>query len=225
MATDSSASDHSGQDYAGPSSSEGLGGEDRIERTIRWYDRRAEEYAEWTRQIDLSGLRERFLRHVPEGGNVLDVGCGAGRDAKAFLEEGYKVTALDASEGMARLASEYIGRQVHHCRVQDFEPEGAFNGIWACASLLHIPEAELPAVFERLAGWLRPGGVLYASFYAGERSDTERFFNEVSRAEVTRLLEDTDGLEREEVWRSGDAEGREDVEWVNALARPRDLDR
>lgn len=205
----------------GPSSSEGPGGEGRVERTIQWYDRKAEDYAEWTRGIDLSDLRERFLSRVPEGGRILDVGCGAGRDAKAFLGSGYDVEAIDASEEMARLASEHTGQEVHHCRVQDFEPEEAFEGIWSCASLLHIPEAELPAVFERLAGWLQPAGVLYASFYAGERSDSERFFNEVSREEVTRLLEDIEGLAVEEVWTSGDAEGREGVEWVNVLARRR----
>ncbi|MEF8796719.1 MAG: class I SAM-dependent methyltransferase [Salinivenus sp.] len=203
----------------------GRGGDDRVERTIRWYDQHAEEYAEWTRGIDLSGLRARFLEHVPEGGHVLDIGCGAGRDAKAFLEQGYDVTALDASKEMARLASEYTQQEVLHRRMEEFEPETYFDGVWACASLLHVPKEKLPAAFDRLAGGLRPGGALYASFWAGERRGTERFFNEVSREEVASLIEETDGLGAEEIWRSGDAEGREGVQWINALSRRRDPER
>jgi len=213
MAMDSTTPEHSG-----PGAADSVG-EGPARRTIRWYDQSAEDYAEWTRGIDLSGLRGRFLAHVPEGGRILDVGCGAGRDAKAFLGSGYDVEAIDASEEIARLASEYIGRRVHHCRVQDFEPEGTFEGIWACASLLHVPEKELPAVLNRLAGWLRPGGVLYASFQAGERKGTERYYNDVSREEVAELIGTTQGLSGEEVWTSSDAEDREGVKWINVLAR------
>jgi SAM-dependent methyltransferase len=192
------------------------------ERTVRWYDRHAEEYAEWTRQIDLSGLRGRFLSLVPEGERVLDVGCGAGRDLKRFSEEGWEAVGIDPSGEMARRAANYAGTVVHERRAQEFEPDGQFGGIWACASLLHVPREELPAVFRRLAGWLCLEGVLYASFRAGEGQDQEaRFFNGVGREEVVDLTRGTDGLALQEAWTTGDSGGRDEVTWTNLLAESR----
>ncbi|WP_251961174.1 class I SAM-dependent methyltransferase [Salinibacter ruber] len=190
------------------------------ERTIRWYDRHAEEYAKWTRQIDLGGLRDQFLGLVPTDGRILDVGCGAGRDLKYFLGRGREAVGLDPSEEMARLASDYAETTVHRCRVQEFGPEEQFDGIWACASLLHVPEGELPAVFERLAGWIRQEGILYASFCAGEdRGQTARFFNDVGREEAAKLASGTKGLASQKIWVSEDSGGRDGVEWVNVLAK------
>jgi SAM-dependent methyltransferase len=125
----------------------------------------------------------------------LDIECGAGRDLKYFSGHGGEVVGIDPSEEMARLAASYAEAPVHRCRAQEFDPEGQFEDIWACASLLHVPGEELPAVFDRLAEWLHPEGILYASFYAGEGREQEtRFFNDIGRTEVAELATGTDGL-------------------------------
>jgi hypothetical protein len=82
-----------------------------------------------------------------------------------------------------------------------------------------VPREELPAVFDRLAEWLRPEGILYASFYAGEGREQEtRFFNDIGRTEGAELATGTDGLASQEVWTTDDSSGRDEVRWINVLA-------
>jgi len=101
---------------------------------------------------------------VPEGARILDAGCGSGRDAKRFLEMGYEVTAFDASGELCALASRHVGRPVLRMRFDEVRFEDEFDGVWACASLLHVPRREMDGALARLSRSLKPGGVFYASF-------------------------------------------------------------
>src|SRR6516164_3275264 len=87
--------------------------------TVAYYDTHAEKYIRDTIGIDMEWFYEPFLALVPAGGHILDVGCGSGRDTLAFLGRGFRVTAIDASAVMARLASERLGQAVAVLRVQD----------------------------------------------------------------------------------------------------------
>jgi 2-polyprenyl-3-methyl-5-hydroxy-6-metoxy-1,4-benzoquinol methylase len=142
---------------------------DEWEDTIGYYDRNAVRFAADTADLDMSALYERFLQHLPPGGRILDAGCGVGRDALAFAERGYSVTAFDASAEMVRLARERVGSraEVLHMRFEDVASQEEFDGIWACASLLHVPAADFPSVAARLAWALRPRGAWYMSFKLG----------------------------------------------------------
>lgn len=190
--------------------------------TVAYYDRNAERFAADTGRLDMSALHERFLRHMPAGGRILDAGCGVGRDALAFAERGYSVVAFDASAEMVRLARERTaGRaEILQMRFEDVAWRKEFDGIWACASLLHVPETELPAVARRLASALRPGGVIYMSFKygAGERVAEGRQFTdhteETLRAALARA-----GLTIVEAWMTDDVRaGRSSERWLNAVA-------
>ena len=94
--------------------------------------------------------RSKFLIHVPAGGDILDAGCGSGRDALAFHRAGYRVTAFDASPEMCRMARQYTDLPVIQMTFQEMTWRSAFDGIWACASLLHVPQVELPDVLGTL---------------------------------------------------------------------------
>lgn len=191
--------------------------------TTRWYDDNAEGFAERTRTIDLRHLYDKFLAHVTPNGAVLDAGCGSGRDSKAFLERGYRVTAIDASKNMATLAGRYLGRSVAQMRFQDVAWRNQFDGIWACASLLHVPKDELPGVFGRLERALKPGDALYASFKLGygERQDaaTGRHFTDLTEAELTELVERSSTLGVLTLWANPDDRPGYDTEWLNVLTR------
>lgn len=167
----------------------------------------------------LSALRDRFLAYVPDGGHILDVGCGSGRDTKAFLEQGYTVTAIDASSEMAKIASEWIGQPVLCKRIGAYEPEGQFEGIWASASLLHLPETGLTDVLQRISGWLNEDGVLYVSFKQGEgeRTSGGRHFTDMSLETLRDLFLTHMPLSICETWISGDVEGR-GIRWVNVIS-------
>jgi len=169
---------------------------------------------------DMSADRARFLAHVPRGGAVLDAGCGSGRDALAFKAGGYAVTAFDGSAQMARLASEYTGLAVQHLAFADVAWREAFDGIWACASLLHVPHADLPGALTRLARALRPGGIFYMSFKYGasERFVHGRYFNDMTEERLTTALAPSD-LRIAQMWTSLDVRPeRAGERWLSVLA-------
>lgn len=169
---------------------------------------------------DMSALYARFLFWIPTGGYLLDAGCGSGRDARAFLERGYRVAAFDASPTLARLASVYCRLPVRVLRLQEIAWCDSFDGIWACASLLHVPASELPGVLGRLAVALKPGGVLYTSFKygRGEREQGNRHFTDLDEAGLATLLRAVPCLAEREIWVTADRRpGREAERWLNSL--------
>jgi hypothetical protein len=139
-----------------------------------------------------------------------------------FLDLGYKVTAFDASAAMAAAASELTGQQVSVMWVQDLDLEEQFDGVWACASLPHVPRAELSEVIGPLASAMKLGGVFYMSFKygSGERMVGERFFNDHTEASLTEAIRLNRQLSIVKVWTSSDVRpGRNQEKWVNALTR------
>jgi SAM-dependent methyltransferase len=190
--------------------------------TVAYYDAHAGEYVRDTLGLDMAGLYEPFLTLVPAGGHILDVGCGSGRDALAFQRRGFRVTAIDASGEMARLASEQTGQAVAVLRVQDLSYQNQFDGIWACASLLHVPSGEMDDVFARLTRALRPGGIWYMSFKLGESEEVRggRLFNDYTEARLRQVVERHPLLALVQVWLTGDVRpGQTGRRWVNALVR------
>jgi SAM-dependent methyltransferase len=188
--------------------------------TTAYYRANAAAFFADTLAVDMAPVYARFLPHLPVGGRILDAGCGSGRDTRAFLDRGYTVTAFDASAELAALAAAHVGQPVQVLRFQDLEWTHAFDGIWACASLLHVPATELPEVLRRLTRALRPGGVLYASFKygSGEREHHGRRFTDLDEAGLATLLTQVQGLTELETWTTGDRRpGRESERWLNAL--------
>lgn len=190
--------------------------------SLDYYDTHAAAFFAETRDVDMEPLYARFLAHVQSGGRLLDAGCGSGRDTRAFLERGYAVTAFDASPTLAALASAHCGIEIEIRRFQEVEWSATFDGIWACASLLHVPLVELPDVLQRLAYALRSGGVLYASFKygAGEREHQGRRFTDLDEAGLAALVAEVQGLEILETWVTADRRpGREAELWLNTLLK------
>ncbi len=126
-----------------------------------YYQQHAEMFFADTVEVDMTPLYRRFLSLLRDQAQILDAGCGSGRDARAFADLGHHVTAFDASPALVALAETQLGQPVQCLRFQDIAWQEQFDGIWACASLLHVPAAELPEVMQRLCKALKPGGVLY----------------------------------------------------------------
>ena len=138
-----------------------------MDDTDQYYEQYAAEFFGSTVGVDMSPVHQRFLAQLQPGSDVLDAGCGSGRDAKAFADAGFRVSAFDASATLARLASSHCGFEVAHRRFDEVDEIAQFDGIWCCASLLHVPLDAMPATLDRLWRALRPGGVLYVSFKHG----------------------------------------------------------
>lgn len=188
--------------------------------TTAYYRQNAESFFADTVAVEMGPLYNRFLPRIPKGGHILDAGCGSGRDSRAFVARGYRVTPFDSAPELARLASGHIGQEVLVLRLEDVDWHQAFDGIWACASLLHVPSPALPEVMTRLAEALKPGGILYASFKygQGERAYKGRRFTDLDEPGLSALLARVPGLTPVESWVTADLRpGRAEEPWLNTL--------
>lgn len=137
--------------------------------SVNFYNENAENFFSQTVRADMGLLYEKFLSKLPTTkGKILDLGCGSGRDSKHFKELGFEVVALDLSEELAKKASEYIGQKVIVQDMRDLEFEDEFIGVWACASILHLPVDDIEIVFKKVFKSLKKDGIFYLSFKYGE---------------------------------------------------------
>jgi len=144
------------------------------EVTIAYYDRMAEAYWDGTRDHDVSQNYTAFLDAIENDPpySILDLGCGPGRDLHHFRLLGHNAVGLDGSTEFVAMARSYSGCEVLH---QDFLtmilPESRFDGVFANASLFHVPSRELPRVLLELSETLRPRGVLFCSNPRGNNEE------------------------------------------------------
>jgi len=189
--------------------------------TLKYYQENAQTFFDGTVNVDMSSLYETFTRHLVPGARVLDAGCGSGRDAKAFMEMGYQVEAFDASSAMVELARKHTGLSVQLMTFADVDWKEDFDGIWCCASLLHVPAVELPGVMQRLADALKPGGIWYVSFKYGdgEREVDGRRFTDMDEVGLRRMLSAIPAFEIESLWTTRDKRPGRDELWLNVILK------
>lgn len=193
-------------------------------KTLNYYESNAKEYFKKTVNVNFAETRAVFLDNLEDGAYILDFGCGSGRDAKAFKDAGYRVDALDGPAELCRLASDYAKMEVKHMCFTDFHEKETYDGIWACASLLHLPYDALKEVVGRLCTGLKENGILYASFKYGNFEGVRdgRYYTDFNEEKTERLLREVPGLQLEKQWVSMDALPRRDgVRWLNFLGRKR----
>ncbi|WP_312953050.1 class I SAM-dependent methyltransferase [Superficieibacter sp.] len=189
--------------------------------TLNYYQQHAERFFNSTATVDMSSLYQPFLAALPVGGKILDAGCGSGRDAKAFKARGYAVDAFDASPEMVALATGYAGISVEQKTFQDLAEVNRYDGIWCCASLLHISQHDLPAVMQRLARALKPDGIWYVSFKygAGERVHEGRHFTDLNEIALAKLVAPLGAVRIVSQWQTEDKRPDRHEQWLNALLR------
>ena len=180
--------------------------------SVDFYNKNAESFFSQTVEADMSVLYKKFLDRLPaKKGKILDLGCGSGRDSKFFKDMGFEIVAMDLSEELGKKASEYIGQEVI---VKDMRE---LIGVWACASILHLPIEDIGIVLGKIFKSLKNGGIFYSSFKYGERDYTkdgreftcfteERFFKYFPqyRDRVVEIFQTSDVRA-----------GREDEKWFN----------
>lgn len=191
-----------------------------------YYDRNANAFVSTTRDADMSDARGRFLAAVPsqlEGpARILDAGSGSGRDALAFRVLGHDVKAFDASHAMVSATQSHAAVPTRLMRFEDFAWEHPFEGIWACASLLHVSTVDLPKVIDRLAAHLVQGGALYLSFKrgTGERVKNGRRFTDMTAENLAALLDRCGAFNEPDIWESRDCRpDRASEVWVNSVVK------
>lgn len=191
-------------------------------QTLAYYDTNAKTFIESTVNVDFSVTQTRFLDKLPAGAFILDFGCGSGRDTKYFLDRDYKVEAIDGSEELCKLASEYTGIEVKQMFFQELQEVEKYDAIWACSSILHLPYEELVAVMKKMTTALKEKGLIYTSFKYGtfEGVRNGRYFIDMTEESLQKLLSEVDGIIVEEQWITSDVRpGRGEEKWLNLLLR------
>jgi SAM-dependent methyltransferase len=190
--------------------------------TIAWYERNAAAFAEGTLDVPFDHLRAPFLDRLPFPARILDTGCGAGRDAAAFARLGHQVVAMEPCEPLATRAEALLGATVLRLRFDQMTFAAEFDGVWACASLLHVPASELTNALEHCLQALRVGGVLFASFKhgRGERCRDGRWFTDLDEHGWAKLAAELGALTTVGTWTTPDGRpNRADERWLNVLAQ------
>ena len=193
--------------------------------SIEYYDTNAVEYFERTVDISMQSWWNLFTEQLPEGASILDLGCGSGRDSAYFISCGYDVTAMDASEEMCDLASIHIGQDVLHLSFAEMDFNQVFDGIWACASLLHVPSDEIDIILAKVINSLKINGVLFLSFHYGEYEGERdgRYFTDYRMKTLKDLIGRHENLEIIDIDKCEDSHEDNETEWIYALVRRNEL--
>jgi len=152
-----------------------------VSRTLDHYQARADAFWEGTRHHDVGQNIAALLRHIHATPpfTILDFGCGPGRDLRTFVQLGHHAIGLEGAPALADRARSYSACEVWQQDFLQLElPDAYFDGVFANASLFHVPTQELPRVLQRLYATLKPEGVLFSSNPRGnneERIDGERY--------------------------------------------------
>ena len=188
--------------------------------TLNWYRENVEDFIANSGHVDMTMLYRKFLDQVSSGRYIMDLGCGAGGASLYFTQQGYQVLAVDGCSELCDYTRQRVGCEARVMRFEELDYTDAFDGIWACASLLHVPSTELPDIFRRMITALKPGGTIYTSFkygtFEGERNG--RRFTDYTEETFSAFIKQFPELTIEDQWISADIRpGRSNEKWLNVI--------
>lgn len=195
-----------------------------VDITIDYYNQNAVDFIKHTINVDFEQNQQRFLGKLKPGSQILDFGCGSGRDTKYFLNKGFFVEAVDGSKELCSRAAAHTGIPVKQMLFSELAEQQKYDGIWACSSILHLSWEELAAVLHRMSDALKDKGIVYASFKYGSYSGVRngRYFTDMTEERLKELVKTAGDFKEEEIWITGDVrQGRDDEKWLNTILRKR----
>ena len=190
--------------------------------TLEYYDRNSEKFTADTADVEFTQIQDLFLGYLAPGARILDFGCGSGRDSRYFLSKGFEVEACDGSQEMVRIASETAGIRVRKMLFEELAEVDRYDGIFACASILHVPYAQLGDILAKIERALKDNGILYVSFkygtFEGERNG--RYFRDFTEESYREFLKDFHEFRMTDQWITSDVRpNRGEEKWLNVLLR------
>lgn len=188
--------------------------------TLTYYSTNTSSFVESTQSVQMTEAWNRFTSKFPVSSIILDFGCGSGRDTKYFLEQGYQVEAIDGSEELCKVATEFTGIEVKNQLFTDLSEVNKYDAVWACSSILHASSEDLVLIIKKIWTALKDNGIFYTSFkygtFEGERNG--RYFTDFTEETFAALVKKSADFEIIETWITGDVRpGRENEKWLNVI--------
>lgn len=185
---------------------------------MSYYKEHSKEFIESTFNCDMSEQYFFFEKHLKNRGKILDIGFGSGRDSLYFKSKGYDVYAIDPEESFVEHAKELGLDHIYKQKAEEIKFKNTFDGIWACASLLHVSSNSLSDVFARCFKALKKGGIFYASFkygnFEGERNG--RFYLDLNEETIKHYYLSS-GLKLIEFSITEDIRPNKSDKWLNLI--------
>lgn len=194
-----------------------------MKQTLDYYDINALGFFESTIRVDMESLYQPFLRYLSDKAFILDLGCGSGRDTLAFKNKGYQVAATDYSKELVDKACQLTGINVRFESFYELSELNKYDGVWACASLLHCERKRLPEVLEKILKALKVNGICYMSFKygAGDRYKDGRQFTDMDESQTQSLLKKFDNILLLQQWITIDKRPNHNEDWLNIVFQKR----
>ena len=197
-----------------------------IDQTIEYYEKNATSFIESTINTDVSELYRPFEELITPGCKILDLGCGSGRDSKYFVEKGYIVAALDPSSAMCAQTGTLAHIPVYEMKAEEMHFTNEFDGVWACASLLHVPRNMQENVLHRIATALKDEGILYASWKYGsqDRTSEGKKYTDMNDALILGIIKKVPEFHIVQIWTTKDVRNEYSTQkWLNVLLRKKHI--
>jgi SAM-dependent methyltransferase len=185
--------------------------------TVKYYNENAKDFIENTINAEMQDQYSFFEKYMKDQGKVLDVGFGSGRDSLYFSKR-YEVISIDNSEVFVEEAKKLLNNTILLLDVKEMSFKNEFDGIWACASLLHIPYTDLSRVLNNCYDALKEDGIMYASFKYGEFEGLRhgRYFTDLNEDRLNELIDNTK-FTLKELLITNDVRPERDEQWVNII--------
>lgn len=187
---------------------------------MKYYSEHNNEYIENTKNADMSNLYEFFEKYLSKDSKkIMDLGFGSGRDSLYFKSKGYDVLAIDSTLEFCEYGKQ-IGLNVRCIKAEDLDYNNEFNGIWACASLLHVSSKDLNKVFNKCYKALKSDGIMYASFKYGSFNGIRdgRQFLDLNEELILNYIIDS-GFKLIETKITFDVRPNRDDKWLNVILK------
>ena len=193
-----------------------------MSNTLTYYNENAQEYFNNTVKGNMQLSYDKFLKYIPKNSYILDFGCGSGRDSKYFLDQGYRIKAIDGSIELCLIAEKYLNHKVENMYFSELNDNNVYDGIWSCASILHINKKEFIGILKKMVTALKKEGIMYISFKngIGEEIINGRYFQYYTKEEFINVINSFDDLEILDIYITKSTTNfNEEKEWNNFILK------